>query len=84
MPASLVTDDAAKVTHPRPGRDSRILRERADKIGPAKARVDIISPYFVPGKRGTQDFVELAQRGIEVRVLTNSLAATNHAVVHAG
>jgi putative cardiolipin synthase len=84
VPASLVTDDAAKVTHPRPDRDSRILREMADKIGPAKARVDIISPYFVPGKRGTQDFVELAQRGIEVRVLTNSLAATNHAVVHAG
>lgn len=84
MPASLVTDDAAKVTHPRPGRDSRILREMADKIGPAKARVDIISPYFVPGKRGTLDLVELAKRGIEVRVLTNSLAATNHAVVHAG
>ncbi len=84
VPASLVTDDASKVTHPRPGRDSRILREMADRIGPAKERVDIISPYFVPGKRGTQGLVELAQRGVEVRVLTNSLAATNHAVVHAG
>lgn len=44
----------------------------------------IISPYFVPGKRGAALFEDLADRGVRVRVLTNSLAATDVAVVHAG
>ena len=44
----------------------------------------IISPYFVPGKRGATLLEDLAGRGVRVRVLTNSLAATDVAVVHAG
>ncbi|MGD8697553.1 MAG: phospholipase D-like domain-containing protein, partial [Gammaproteobacteria bacterium] len=43
----------------------------------------IVSPYFVP--RSTMDgFRELRERGMRVRVVTNSLAANNHLVVHAG
>lgn len=44
----------------------------------------IISPYFVPGKQGAALLQDLAARGVRVRVLTNSLAATDVAVVHAG
>jgi putative cardiolipin synthase len=44
----------------------------------------IISPYFVPGRRGSALLEDLAARGVRVRVLTNSLAATDVAVVHAG
>jgi len=44
----------------------------------------IISPYFVPGKAGTALFKDLADRGVRVRVVTNSLAATDVAIVHAG
>jgi len=38
----------------------------------------------VPGERGTDALVGLARRGVSVRILTNSLAATDVAVVHAG
>ena len=44
----------------------------------------IISPYFVPGKKGTRFLTDLARRGITVRVMTNSLSSTDVAVVHAG
>lgn len=44
----------------------------------------LISPYFIPGRRGTQYLVEARQRGLEVRVLTNSLAANDVAAVHGG
>jgi len=44
----------------------------------------IISPYFVPGKTGTRALCELEGRGVSVSVLTNSLASTDVAVVHAG
>ena len=46
--------------------------------------VNIVSPYFVPGDGGTAMLADAATRGVKVRVLTNSLAASDESVVHAG
>ena len=46
--------------------------------------MDLVSPYFVPTKEGTAALRALAERGVKIRVLTNSLAATDVAPVHAG
>jgi putative cardiolipin synthase len=53
-------------------------------LGEPARELDLISPYFVPTKDGTAALVALAQRGVRIRVLTNSLAATDVAPVHAG
>ncbi|MCH7337717.1 phospholipase D family protein [Acinetobacter sp. NIPH 2699] len=45
--------------------------------------IDLISAYFVPEKKGAKILTDLAQDGIEVRVLTNSFKANDVAVVHA-
>ena len=42
-----------------------------------------MSPYFVPGD-GPKALVGPGQRGVRVRVLTNSLAATDEDSVHTG
>ncbi|MCW9094843.1 MAG: phospholipase D family protein [Ignavibacteriaceae bacterium] len=44
----------------------------------------IFSPYFVPGKSGTAFLTQLVQRGVRVRILTNSLASNDVGIVHAG
>ncbi|WP_423458545.1 phospholipase D family protein [Ottowia sp. VDI28] len=44
----------------------------------------LISPYFVPGEAGTLMLAGQAARGMQVRVLTNSLAANDVPLVHAG
>jgi len=44
----------------------------------------IFSPYFVPGKRGTAFLTQLSQRGVLVRILTNSLASNDVGLVHSG
>ena len=44
----------------------------------------IFSPYFVPGKKGTAFLSQLSQRGVRVRILTNSLASNDVPIVHAG
>jgi putative cardiolipin synthase len=44
----------------------------------------IFSPYFVPGKPGTAFLTQLSQRGVRVRILTNSLASNDVGLVHAG
>ncbi|MBP7567275.1 MAG: phospholipase D family protein [Burkholderiaceae bacterium] len=51
-----------------------------------RARSDllIVSPYFVPGPRMMEEFAGLRQRGIRVRVLTNSLASNDAPIAHVG
>jgi putative cardiolipin synthase len=42
------------------------------------------SAYFVPAGNGTAHLCALRQRGVEIRVLTNSLASTDEASAYAG
>jgi putative cardiolipin synthase len=44
----------------------------------AKNSVDIQSPYFITTEVGKQLIQELTQRGIKIRLLTNSLASTDN------
>lgn len=44
----------------------------------------IFSPYFVPGKEGVATLRSARDRGVRVRILTNSLASNDAAIVHAG
>ena len=44
----------------------------------------IVSPYFVPGPDMKQAFAQARERGVRVRVLTNSLASNDAPIAHAG
>lgn len=44
----------------------------------------IISPYFVPGEDMKKAFADARQRGVRVRVLTNSLASNDAPIAHVG
>lgn len=44
----------------------------------------IVSPYFVPGVNFTKYLTSLVDKGVKVRILTNSLAANDVSLVHAG
>ncbi len=50
----------------------------------AKSRVDLTSPYLVPGERGMAALEKLTKNNIKVTLLTNSLAATDEPLVHTG
>ena len=53
-------------------------------MGQAHSEVFVVSPYFVPGDIGMQVIRRNRARGIRLRLLTNSLAATDEPAVHAG
>ena len=57
------------------------LSRRADD---AKSELLAMSPYFVPGDVGVEFLGKKKKQGITIRILTNSLAATDAWVVHAG
>ena len=50
----------------------------------ASRTLEITSPYFVPGNEAAKELVRLVGSGVDVAVLTNSLAATDVAAVHSG
>src|SRR5262249_10288867 len=82
--ARLVRDDPAKTLDPSARTDVLLLSELLPIMGQPEAQFDLVSPYFVPGEDGTAALARAAHRGVKVRVLTNSLAATDVAPVHAG
>jgi len=82
--ARLVQDDPSKVLQPPECTELHLLPHMVEALGEPRREVDLVSPYFVPTKEGTAALVALAARGVKVRVLTNSLAATDVAPVHAG
>jgi putative cardiolipin synthase len=61
-----------------------LLEQLGNLLGRAQSDLLIVSPYFVPGKAGTAALVAAEQRGVRVRVVTNSLASTDVGAVHAG
>jgi putative cardiolipin synthase len=82
--AVLVRDDPAKTLDPEGRTDVLLLTAVLEVMGRPQTSFDLVSPYFVPGETGTAALVRLAREGVRIRVLTNSLAATDVAVVHAG
>jgi putative cardiolipin synthase len=52
-------------------------------VSAAEDELIVISPYFVPQKQGVEFFGALASKGVRVVIISNSLASTNHASVHA-
>jgi cardiolipin synthase C len=53
-------------------------------IDQARQDVLVVSPYFVPGALMMERFRVLRQKGVRIRVLTNSLASNDAPAAHAG
>ncbi|MBD9379307.1 phospholipase D family protein [Pseudoxanthomonas sp. PXM04] len=66
------------------GGDGWLINRLVPAVSGARERVWLISPYFVPGRDGVTWLAGLRRRGVEVGVLTNSLAATDVTAVHSG
>jgi cardiolipin synthase C len=49
---------------------------------PLNQHLVIISAYFVPTEQGVERLTELADQGVTVEIITNSLESTDAAVVH--
>ena len=82
-PTTLVSDNPDKVLSKTAPKDLMIA-QLPQAIGQAQKQLDLVSPYFVPTDTGVRAFAALRQQGVRVRILTNSLEATDVGAVHAG
>jgi putative cardiolipin synthase len=68
--------------------ESRTEFHLAPHLKPYLEKIDkeliIFSPYFVPGKEGVANLAAYKQRGVRVRIITNSLSSNDVAIVHSG
>jgi putative cardiolipin synthase len=83
------TDNAKVVSDPPDkaagrGDDNWMMKTLMPVLASADRTVAVTSPYFVPGVEGMRGLTRMAEAGIDVAVLTNSLAATDVAAVHGG
>ncbi|MGI6854477.1 phospholipase D family protein [Mesorhizobium sp. 1B3] len=78
--AAVISDPPEKAAGER--RENWLLSELTPAISSSERRLEITSPYFIPGVEGSARLQALAHRGVDVAVLTNSLAATDVAAVH--
>ncbi|MDH3287683.1 MAG: phospholipase D family protein [Betaproteobacteria bacterium] len=73
---------------PERHRSARSLSEISRTLSVVRQSVKndlaMVMAYYVPGKRGVEVLSELTDRGVRVRVLTNSLASTDVLAVYVG
>jgi len=82
--AVVLYDQPEKILHDFDKTEYHLAPKLAPYFEGVQKELIIFSPYFVPGKEGTAFLGQLSQRGVRVRILTNSLASNDVGIVHAG
>ncbi len=84
-PSELIQDSPEKVQRQAKGQENDLLSSRLGEVmDEAQTELLLISAYFVPLESGVDRLRELVEQGVRVVIVTNSLAATDVAIVHAG
>jgi len=83
-PYTLAVDSPDKNIKSKAKEADSITTPLIESILSAKKELIILSPYFVPRKSGIEALSEIQARGVDVTIVTNSLAANNQSSVHGG
>ncbi len=83
-PYTLAVDSPDKSIKSKAEEAASITTPLREALLSAERELLIISPYFVPMKDGIEFLADLRAKGVDVTVITNSLAANNQAAVHGG
>ncbi|MGP5406559.1 phospholipase D family protein [Psychrobacter celer] len=78
-----LSDDVGKLSKAVPA-DTNLVHQLRTLLGSPTKKLTIISSYFVPTKDGVNTLVQLANAGIDIKILTNSFDATDVTAVHSG
>ena len=82
--AVILVDHPDKITSSRDASKLHLASQLEPYFENIQKELIIISPYFVPGDEGVDFFRELIDKGVRVRILTNSLSSNDVGIVHAG
>lgn len=80
--ARVLSDTPDKLEHKVSKQYMRLVTELNEVLKTAKEEILFITPYYIPSSEDVQLLPALIESGINVTVLTNSLASTNHVSVY--
>ncbi len=83
-PYQLVVDSPDKGIKKLAKEAASITTPLIESLRSAEKELIVISPYFVPLKGGIEGLSEIQKSGVNVIIITNSLAANNQFTVHSG
>ena len=81
--SELISESPQKLKLPVDDDSLRLIKTLGEFVRKAEDDVMIITPYLIPTKRGMAMFRSILDRGTRIKLVTNSLASTNHLAVHA-
>jgi putative cardiolipin synthase len=64
--------------------ESALIEFAAENIASIEQEFIAESAYLIPSKAGIENMAEMVDRGVRVRLLTNSLMSNNHITAHSG
>jgi putative cardiolipin synthase len=82
--ARMAYDEPGKAAAEPVRQDKNLMPTLQAQVAPPAAELLLVSPYFVPGDDGVAALRQLRAKGVRVRIVTNSLAATDVVSVHSG
>lgn len=77
-------DDPKKIVSSRDKQEYNLAPKLHPYVAATKEELIMISPYFVPGKEGLELIQEVVDRGVKVKIFTNSMMSNDVSLVHAG
>jgi putative cardiolipin synthase len=80
--ATIVSDHPDKVATSAARTETHLAPKLREVVDSTKRELFLVSPYFVPGKKGVDILAGVRQRGVRVVLITNSLASTDGVPVH--
>lgn len=80
----LLYDLPEKVTSKREQTELHLSNGLGRHFQAIKDEFLVVSPYFVPTDEGVEFLLDLERRGVQVKIVTNSLASSDVSIVHAG
>lgn len=82
--ATIVCDDPLKASTRPEDASTHLAPQMQAVMDRVRKKLVLVSPYFIPGREGVRWFADLRRRGLDISIITNSLASTDVAAVHAG
>ena len=63
-------------------RPTQLYARFREIVRSAESELVLSSPYLIPDRDFVADLAELVERGVDVRIVTNSLASNSHIIAH--
>jgi cardiolipin synthase C len=83
--AQILSDDPLKcINADDPKRLTRMMQELKGILEKAQSEVLMVSPYLVPGEAGVRFVQQMRDRGVTIKIITNSFVSTDVPVAQIG